>query len=78
MLESSKKRIVKIFKKLKHIILALFPSKLGLDRLRKKNKNIRPEFGSYSTRAIKYQKKIMKKLIKLKNIIPALFQMKPG
>ena len=42
---------------MKNIILALFLSKPGWDRLRKREKKFRPEFWSYPTRARKFQKK---------------------
>ena len=44
---------------------------MGCDRWRKREKNYRPEFRSFSTRAWKFQKKYKQK--KLENLFPALF-----
>jgi len=51
---------------------------IALDRPRKRLKNLRPEFRSYSTRGRKFRKKIAKKLKKLKNKFMALFLGKTG
>ena len=62
-LENSKK-IAKKFKQLKNIILALFLSKPGWDRPRKRDKKFCSKFHSYLTRARKFPKKIAKKIQK--------------
>ena len=67
------KKIAKKFKKLKNPFAALFLAKTGRDRQRKREKNFRPEFRSYTTRARKFRKKYKKKIKKLKNPFPALF-----
>ena len=72
------KKIAKKFKKLKHLIPALFLAKTGCDRPRKIEKNFSPEFRSYSTPARKFRKKIAKKFLKLKNLVLALFLAKTG
>ena len=45
---------------------------------RKREKNFRPEFRSYSDPGKKIPKKIEKKFKKLKNLFPALFLAKTG
>ena len=55
-LENSQKKAKK-FKKLKKLIPALFLSKTGGGRLRKREKKFTPEFHSFSTRARKFRKK---------------------
>ena len=54
------KKIAKKFKKLKKLFPALFLAKMGWDRTRKREKNFRPEFRSWSTRARKFRKMIKK------------------
>ena len=55
--EIQKKKIVKKFQKLKKLFPALFLAKKGWDWQGKREKNFRPEFRSYSTRARKFRKK---------------------
>ena len=50
-LENSKKKNSKKIKRIKKIILALFLSKLGRDRARKRKKKFSTEFRSYPTQA---------------------------
>ena len=59
-LENSKKKKAKKFNKLKKLIPALFLSKTGWGRPRKREKKFSPEFRSFSTRAGKFQKKKQK------------------
>ena len=54
------KKLEKNSKKFKNIIPALFLSKSGCDRPRKREKNFSPEFRSYQTQARKFQKKYQK------------------
>ena len=70
-------KIAKKFKKLKNIIPTLVQYKPGWDWLRKREKNLSPDFRSYSTRARKFQKN-RKKNQKIKNLFPALFVGKTG
>ena len=51
------KKKAKKFKKWNKLFPALFLAKMGWDRRRKREKNFRPEFCSYSTRARKFWKK---------------------
>ena len=64
--KKNSEKIAKKFKKLKKLFPALFLAKIGLDRPRKREKNFRPEFRSYSTRARKFRKKKSKIFKKLK------------
>ena len=52
-----KKKNSKKFKELKNIIPVLFQSKLGWDRLGRREKNFSPEFRSYPALPRKFQKK---------------------
>ena len=72
------KKVAEKYKKLKKLIPALFLSKTGWGRPRKREKKFSPEFRSFSTRARKFQKKKAKKFKKLKKLIPALFLSKTG
>ena len=58
--------------------MELFFARTGWDRLRKREKNLSPEFRSYSTRARKFFKKKEKEIKKLKNLFSALFLAKTG
>ena len=44
-----------------------------MSRLRKRERNLSPEFRSYSTRARKFLKKKEKEIKKLKNFFPSFF-----
>ena len=72
------KKIAKKFKKLKNLFPAIFLSKTGCNRPRKREKNFSAEFRSYSTRLRKFQKKRAKKLKIIKNLFPAIFLAKMG
>ena len=56
------------------LIQALFLSKTGWERPRKREKHFSPKFRSYSIPA----RKFLKKFKKLKNLFPALFLAKTG
>ena len=54
------KKIEKNSRIKKKLFPALFLAKIGRDRPRKREKNFRPEFRSYSHRARKFRKKKLK------------------
>ena len=58
--ENSEKNIKKKKKKIKNPFPTLFLAKMGWDRPRKREKNFRPEFCSYTTRGRKFRKKYLK------------------
>ena len=73
-LEKAKK-----FKKLKKLIPALFLSKTGWGRPRKREKKFSPEFRSFSTRARKFQKKKKsKKIQKIKKVNSGIISIQNG
>ena len=76
--KKNSEKIAKKFKKLKKLFPALFLAKIGLDRPRKREKNFRPEFRSYSTFARKFRKKQLKNSRNKKTPFPALFLAKTG
>ena len=76
--KKNSEKIAKKFKKLKKLFPALFLAKIGLDRPRKREKNFRPEFRSYSTCARKFRKKKLKNSRNKKTPFPALFLAKTG
>ena len=75
--EISKKKVKK-FKKLKKLISALFLSKTGWGRARKREKKFSPGFRSFSTSARKFQKKKQKKIQKIKKVISGIISIQNG
>ena len=75
--ENSKKNSKKIQKIKKPLSGNIFRQN-GIRQAKKKKKNFRPEFRSYSTRARKFRRKQQKNSKITKNLFPALFLAKTG